>query len=252
MKRELVLGNPKLYNNTPLHYCPGCHYGIFQRIFFEVLEDLGVVGETIVVCGIGCSMVVPLYGLGIDGMAALHGRAPSVATGIKRAHFNDRIVMTVQGDGDLTAIGMGEIMNAAIRFEKLTTIFLNNTTFGTTGGQMAPTTLVGQKSSTTPEGRDPAMAGFPVHMAEIMAGMKGVCFSYRGALNKPANVTKTKKALKKAIQKQIDGVGYSFLEILSACPPSIRVKPPDGLKYIDEVMIKEFPLGSFKDVDEIK
>ncbi len=251
MKKELVFGNPALYNNTPMHYCPGCHYGIFQRIFFEALDETGIVGESIVVCGIGCSMVVPLFGLKIDGMAALHGRAPSVATGIKRAHFNERIVFTIQGDGDLTAIGMGEIMNAAIRFEKLTTIFLNNTNFGTTGGQMAPTTIVGQKTSTTPEGRRPEHMGYPVHMAELMAEMKGVCFSYRGSLHKPANVTRTKKAIKKAIRKQIDGVGYGFVEILSACPPGLHVSPPEGLRHVEEVMVKEFPLGIIKDVDEV-
>jgi 2-oxoglutarate ferredoxin oxidoreductase subunit beta len=172
-----------------------------------------------------------------------------VATGLKRALGKEKIVLTMQGDGDLSAIGMGEIMHAAARFEKITTIFLNNTNFGTTGGQMAPTSLLNQVTPTTPEGRNYEKDGFPIHMAEIMANMKGVVYSFRGAVNSLKNFMKTRRAMITGIQNQIDNKGMSFIEIISACPACHHIKPQAGLRYVDEVLMKEFPLGEFKNSD---
>ena len=250
MKKEKVCENPKLWTGLPMHHCPGCHYGIVIRLLAESLDELGIAGKTIGIAPVGCSLGTPAH-LNIDFVGALHGRAPSVATGVKQAHYGKPIVFTIQGDGDLAAIGMGEIINAAIRFDKLTTIFLNNANFGTTGGQLAPTTLLGQITPTTPQGRAPESEGFPVHMAELMAGMKGVAYSFRGAVNSIKNFNQTKRAIRTAFQKQIDGIGYGFVEILSPCPPNWKMRPVDALRWIEEKMIKEYPLGEFKNVDGI-
>lgn len=252
MGKIKVHGNPPSYSGMPFHFCPGCHYGMIVRAFLEALEELELQGETILVTGIGCSMPIARFTTKLDAFVALHGRAPAVATGIKRAHYGKRIVITMQGDGDLAAIGMGEIINAAARSEKLTTIFLNNANFGTTGGQMAPTTLLDQVTPTSPEGRDSNQTGFPIHMAELMAQMKGVAYSFRGAVTKPKYVNQTKKAIKTALQKQVDNVGYSFVEILSACPPNHHITPPESLKYVEEKMMAEYPLGEFKNVDKVE
>lgn len=245
--KEVLHGPPALFNAMMMpHFCPGCHYGIILRAFMEALEKTGVVRNTVLVTGIGCSMVSAHYVKELDGLVALHGRAPAVATGLKRALGKDKIVITMQGDGDLSAIGMGEIMHAAARFEKLTTIFLNNANFGTTGGQMAPTSLVGQVTPTTPLGRNCEKDGFPIHMAELMAQMKGVVFSFRGAVNTLKNFNRTRRAMIKGIENQMRGKGFSFIEVLSACPPGQHLKPSAGLKYVEEVLMKEFPLGEFK------
>jgi 2-oxoglutarate ferredoxin oxidoreductase subunit beta len=250
-EKKLKYGMPGLFNlSMQPHFCPGCHYGIIMRAFMEALEETDVVGQTILVTGIGCSMVNAHYVRGIEGMVALHGRGPAVATGMKRALGKDKIIFTMQGDGDLSAIGMGEIMAAASRAERLTTIFLNNTNFGTTGGQMAPTSLVGQVTPTTPSGRKPEGDGFPIHMAEILATLKGVVFSYRGAVNSHKNYNRTRKALITAIEKQKADRGYSFVEILSACPQGHHIKPQEGLDLVATRLIKEFPLGEFKNVDK--
>jgi len=213
----------------------------------EALEETGVVRRSVLVTGIGCSMVSAHYIREIDGLVALHGRAPAVATGLKRVLGKDKIIITMQGDGDLSAIGMGEIMHAAARFEKLTTIFLNNANFGTTGGQMAPTSLVGQVTPTSPQGRDCDTDGFPLHMAEILAQIKGVVFSFRGAVNSLKNYNRTRRAMVKGLKNQMEDKGYSFIEVLSACPPSHHFKPAAGLRHVEEVLMKEFPLGEFKD-----
>ena len=248
--RELMHGPPALFFTAMApHFCPGCHYGIMLRCFMEALEKTETAPKTVLVTGIGCSMVSAHYVKDIEGVVALHGRAPAVATGLKRVLGKDKVVITMQGDGDLSAIGMGEVMHAAARFEKLTTIFLNNANFGTTGGQMAPTSLLGQVTPTTPQGRDCEKDGFPLHMAEILAGMQGVVFSYRGAVNSLKNYNNTRRAIIKGIQNQLGNKGYSFIEVLSACPPGHHIKPSDGLKHVDEVMIKEFPLGEFKNSD---
>jgi len=248
-ERKLKHGNPALFNAMMMpHFCPGCHYGSMLRCLMEALEETGVSSDTVLVNGIGCSMVSAHYIKNVEGVVALHGRAPAVATGIKRALGKDKIVLTMQGDGDLAAIGMGEIIAAAGRFEKLTTIFLNNANFGTTGGQAAPTTLLGQVTPTTPAGRDPETSGFPIHMAELMTNFKGVVYSFRGAVNSHKNYNRLKKAMVIAIEKQKQNVGYSFIEVLSACPPGHHIKGKDGLKLVDK-MIEEFPLGEFKNTD---
>jgi len=244
--KKVKYGNPALFNAMMQpHYCPGCGYGAIIRCLMEALEETGTVGDTILVTGIGCSMVSGHYIKNLEGVVALHGRAPAVATGIKRALGKDRIVLTMQGDGDLSAIGMGEIIGAVNRFEKLTTIFLNNANFGTTGGQAAPTSLTGQITPTTPLGKNVEDMGFPIHMAELLTNFKSVVFSYRGAVNTHKNYNRTRKALVTAIEKQKANMGYSFVEILSACPPGHHVKAQDSLA-LTEKLIAEFPLGEFK------
>lgn len=248
--KEMIHGPPSLFNPIMMtHFCPGCHYGIMLRCFMDAMEKTETASKTVLVTGIGCSMVSAHYIKEVEGVVALHGRAPAVATGIKRVLGPDKVVVTMQGDGDLSAIGMGEIIHAAARFEKLTTIFLNNANFGTTGGQMAPTSLIGQVTPTTPEGRNCETDGFPIHMAELMAQMKGVVFSFRGAVHTLKDFNKTRRAIAKGIQNQLDGKGYSFIEVLSACPPCHHIKPVDGLKHVEEVLAKEFPLGTIKDED---
>lgn len=235
--------------DAPLMFCPGCQHGTVLRLVASVLEELEIAGRSICVTGVGCNYVSHMY-LGIDGMDALHGRAPNIATGIKLAHYNEKIVFTMQGDGDCAAIGMGDLINAVHRGVKLTTIMVNNANYGTTGGQMAPTTILGQKTSTTPEGRQAEEQGFPAHMAELMASLRGVSYSARVALNTVANYNRARRALRTAFQKQIDGIGYSFVEILSACPPNWKMTPLEALEWIGREMIEEFPLGEFKNVKD--
>lgn len=246
-ERKVKHQNPSLFNSMMQpHYCPGCHYGIIVRALAEAFEETETVGDTILVTGIGCSMVSAHYIKGLEGMVALHGRAPAVATGIKRNLPPGKLVLTMQGDGDLSAIGMGEIVAAAARFEKLTVLFLNNANFGTTGGQMAPTSVIGQVTPTSPSGKTAEHGGFPIHMAELMAQFKGVVYSFRGSVHTHKNYNRTKKAMKTAIEKQMAGEGLSFVEILSACPPGHHVKPQDGLDLVENKLMAEFPLGEFK------
>jgi 2-oxoglutarate ferredoxin oxidoreductase subunit beta len=244
---ERVFGRPELVFEHPHQYCAGCQYGTITRLLAEVIEELGIEGDVIGVSAVGCSIMTHQY-LDIDFIDALHGRAPEVATGVKHAHYGKPIVFTMQGDGDLAAIGMGDLINAISRGENLTTFFLNNANYGTTGGQMAPTTLLGQKSTTTPSGRDPQQQGFPIHVAELVTQLQGLVYSARCALNTVANVRKTKKAIRKAFENQMQGLGYSFVEILSACPSGWKKSPVESLQWIGEDMIREFPLGVFKDV----
>lgn len=249
-EKTIKHGPPALFNAMMQpHFCPGCHYGIILRCFMEALDQTGVAGQSLLVTGIGCSMVSAHYIKGIEGLVALHGRAPAVATGLKRALGKDKLVFTMQGDGDLSAIGMAEIVAAAGRFEKLTTIFLNNANFGTTGGQMAPTTLLGQVTPTTPAGRQAEGDGFPLHLAELMATFKGVVFSFRGSVHTLKNYNQTRRAMITAIEKQRKNQGYAFVEVLSACPPGHHVKPAAGLKLVAEKLMAEFPLGEFKNTD---
>jgi 2-oxoglutarate ferredoxin oxidoreductase subunit beta len=245
-EEKLVGFTPNLVINQPSHYCPGCHYGILTRILAEVIEELGIAGDTIGVSAVGCSIFTHVY-VDIDFIDALHGRAPEVASGVKAAHFGKKIVFTLQGDGDLAAIGMGDFINAIARGEHLTTIFLNNANYGTTGGQMAPTTIIGQKSTTTPAGRKPEVEGYPIHVAELIAPMQGLVYSARCAMNTVKNVRQTKKAIAKALRIQMEGSGYSFVEVLSACPAGWKLSPVDSLKWIEEHQMAEFPLGVFKD-----
>ena len=248
IEKEKVCGRSDLRTIFPSMYCPGCHYGIITRLLCEVLEELGIEGKAVGLAGVGCSFGGKPTSVDIDWASCPHGRAPAMATAIKRIH-PESIVFTVQGDGDLGAIGLGCFMNTLLRGEKLTTIFLNNAVYGQTGGQMAPTTLPGMKTTTTPFGRDVETSGFPLHAAELVATMPGVAYVSRCSVHTPANFQRSRKSLKIAFQKQIDKIGYSFVEFVSACPSIWGMKPIDCLDFIEEKMIKEYPLGEFKNID---
>ena len=229
------------------HYCPGCTHGIIHRLVGEVLEELGVLGDSIGVAPVGCSVLAYKY-FNCDMQEAAHGRAPACATGIKRVH-PDKVVFTYQGDGDLASIGMAEIVHAAARGEKITTIFVNNAIYGMTGGQMAPTTLVGQKATTSPYGRDAALVGFPIRVSEMLSTLDGAVYIERVTVNTAANVRKAKAAIKKAFQAQINGEGFTMVEVLSTCPTNWGLHPVEALKWLEDKMIPYYPLGNFKNVD---
>lgn len=247
--RSVAYEKPRLINDNKVHFCPGCTYGTIIRLIAEALQEMKLEDKAIGMVSAGCYVQTPLY-MDIDFVAALHGRAPAVATGIRRVH-PDALIFSMQGDGDLGAIGMGHFMNAMMRGERQTTIFLNNACYGQTRGQMAPTTLLGMKTTTTQEGRDPAKAGYPLHVAELAATMKGVVFSGRCTVNTPANYRKAKKMLKTAFQKQLDGPGLSIVEFLSACPSNWGLKPSEAIAFLTENMIAEYPLGEYKNVEKI-
>jgi 2-oxoglutarate ferredoxin oxidoreductase subunit beta len=247
MKTEKVWAAPNVLVFSPP--CPGCQYWTIGRIIAEILEELDIEGKAIAVMGIGCNGYVS-NPLNIDRVLGAHGRPPDTATAIKRLS-PDNIVFTIQGEGDCMAIGAGSLIGALIRGEKFTIIMCNNANYGTTGGQLAPTTLTGQITTTTPDGRSVITEGYPVHTAELAATFRGVSYSARGAVNNPANYQRTKKYLKAAFQKQVDQIGLSFVEVLSACPTNWHLSPVESLKWIEEKMIPEFPLGEFKNVDKI-
>ena len=233
--------------DTKTHYCPGCTHGIIHRLVAEVLEELGVLGDTIGVVPVGCSVLAYNY-FNCDVQEAAHGRAPACATGVKRVH-PDKVVFTYQGDGDLASIGTAEIVHAAARGEKITTIFVNNTTYGMTGGQMAPTTLIGQKATTAPYGRDPKLQGFPIKMSEMLSTLTGAVFVERVTVDTPANVRKAKKAIKKAFQVQLSGMGFGIVEVLSTCTTNWGLAPNDALKWLRDNMIPYYPIKNFKDIE---
>jgi 2-oxoglutarate ferredoxin oxidoreductase subunit beta len=242
-----VFSRPKsLKENFIYHYCPGCGHSIAHRLVAEVIDELGIRGITIGVPPAGCA-VLAYYYIDVDMIEAQHGRGPALATGIKRV-LPDRIVFSYQGDGDLAAIGTAESLHAANRGENITVFFINNAVYGMTGGQMAPTTILGQKTTTSALGRDITLDGYPIKMSEILCLLPGVKYVERCAVNSPANIVKTKKAIKKAFQYQIDGAGFSMIEILSQCPTNWKMSSIDSCKWIDEVMVKEYPLGVLKDV----
>lgn len=232
------------------HYCPGCTHGIIHRLVAEVLEELNVLGETIGVAPVGCSVLAYDY-FNCDMQEASHGRAPAVATGIKRVH-PDKVVFTYQGDGDLASIGTAEIVHVAHRSEKITTIFVNNAIYGMTGGQMAPTTLIGQKATTAPYGRAAATEGFPLRVSEMLATITGAVFVERVSVDSPANIRKTKKAIKKAFEIQIAGTGFGIVEVLSTCPTNWGMSPVESLKWLQDNMIPYYPLGNFRTPEEVK
>ena len=250
LTREKIGGRPMLRTPAPGTYCPGCHYGIITRVICEVIEELGIADRAIGLAGVGCSYGSKPAHIDVDFCACPHGRAPAMATAMKRI-TPDALIFTCQGDGDLGAIGLGCFMNALLRGEMLTTIFLNNAGYGQTGGQMAPTTLPGMKTTTTPDGRDPLISGFPFHGAELVAGIRGVAYSARVTVHTPAAFRNAKKALTIAFQKQMDGVGYSFVEFLSACPSNWGMQPLECLDFIEKDMIGEYPIGEFKNVNRI-
>ena len=241
---EQVFKRPTSLKDVQTHFCPGCHHGTIHRLVADAMDHFRVQERTIGVASVGCSVF--LYGyFDIDVVEAPHGRAPAVATGVKRAR-PDSFVFTYQGDGDLAAIGTGEIIHAANRGEDITVIFVNNTTYGMTGGQMAPTTLVGQKTSTSPNGRNKAKDGSPIRMAELMAHLGGVGFSARVAVDSPKHLMDAKKQIREAFRFQAEGKGFSFVEVLSSCPTNWGVTPLQGNARIAEEMIPYFPLGIFK------
>ncbi|MGL6065058.1 MAG: thiamine pyrophosphate-dependent enzyme [Fusobacteriaceae bacterium] len=227
------------------HYCPGCTHGIIHRLVGEVLEELNIQGDTIGVAPVGCAVLAYKY-FNCDMQQAGHGRAPAVATGIKRA-LPDKVVFTYQGDGDLASIGTAEIIHAAARGEKFTTIFVNNAIYGMTGGQMAPTTLPGQKATTCQSGRDIAVNGSPIRMAEILATLDGAGFVERTSVHNPVSIRKTKAVIKKAFENQINGTGFSIVEILSTCPTNWGISAVDSLKWLETSMIPYYPLGNKKE-----
>lgn len=229
------------------HYCPGCTHGIIHRLVAEVLEELDVLGDAVGVAPVGCSVLAYDY-FNCDMQEASHGRAPAVATGIKRVH-PDKVVFTYQGDGDLASIGTAEIVHAAARGEKFTTIFVNNAIYGMTGGQMAPTTLPGQKATTAQKGRDVNLQGSPIRMSEMLATLDRAVFVERVSVDTPANVRKAKKAIKKAFEVQLAGLGFGIVEVLSTCPTNWGLQPNDALQWLRDNMMPYYPLGNLKDVN---
>ena len=241
----IVFQKPKSLTDAVLHYCPGCTHGIIHRLVAEVIDELGIEGKTIGVAPVGCSVMAYNY-FTCDFVQAAHGRAPAVATGVKRSD-PDNIVFTYQGDGDLAAIGTAETVHAAARRENITVIFVNNAIYGMTGGQMAPTTLPGQVTQTSPYGRDVNTVGYPVKVCEMLQNVDGAAYLERVAVNNVKNVRNAKKAIKKAFQNQIDGKGFSLVEVLSTCPTNWGLTPEKALNWLEENMLPYYPLGVYKD-----
>lgn len=236
-----VFKRPEALTPVKTHYCPGCTHGIIHRLVAEVIDELGVREETIGIASVGCSVLAYDY-FNVDMIEAAHGRAPAVATGVKRVH-PDKVVFTYQGDGDLAAIGTAEIIHAAARGEKITTIFVNNAIYGMTGGQMAPTTLIGQEATTSPKGRDSQVQGYPIRMSEILATLEGAAYIARVSVHNPQEVAKAKKAIRQAFEAQIAGEGFALVEVLSSCPTNWGFKPVEALKWLENNMIPYFTLG---------
>jgi 2-oxoglutarate ferredoxin oxidoreductase subunit beta len=243
---KLVFDVNPVLNERITHYCPGCHHGIAHRLVSETLHELGLAGKTILVASVGCATFTYDY-FNVDSVEAPHGRACAVATGVRRAR-PEAVVFTYQGDGDMAAIGTAESLHAANRGEKITTIFINNTVYGMTGGQMAPTTLVGQKTTTTAQGRNFSREGGPIRLTEIMATLEGVAYAARCALDSVKHVLDAKKAVRKAFEAQTAGLGFGFVELLSGCPTNWHLDPVSANRRIAEAMIPVFPLGVFKDL----
>lgn len=246
----IVFEKTKGLTDKPFHYCPGCTHGIIHRLVAEVLEELGVLGDTVGVAPVGCAVFAYDY-FNVDMHEAAHGRAPAVATGIKRV-LPDKVVFTYQGDGDLASIGAGEIVHAAHRGEKITTIFVNNAIYGMTGGQMAPTTLVGQKATTAPYGRDESHCGRPIRISEMLATIDGAKFVERVSVHDPANIRKAKKAIKSAFELQLSGKGFGIVEVLSTCPTNWGLTAVEALGWLKENMIPYYPLGNFRKPEEVE
>ena len=241
----VVFEKPKALTDAPLHYCPGCTHGIIHRLVAEAIDELGVEGKTIGVAPVGCSVMAYDY-FSCDMVEAAHGRAPAVATGLKRA-LPENVIFTYQGDGDLASIGMAETVHAATRNENITVIFVNNAIYGMTGGQMAPTSLPGQVTQTSPYGRDTDTVGFPIRVSEMLSTLDGPEFIQRVAVNNVKNVMAAKKAIKKAFQNQIEGKGFSLVEVVSTCPTNWGLTPEKALEWVEEKMIPYYPLGVYKD-----
>lgn len=241
----IVFQPPVSLLDVPTHYCPGCTHGVIHRLVAEVMDELNIMDKTIGVAPVGCSVLAYDY-FACDMFEAAHGRAPAVATGIKRTH-PDSVVFTYQGDGDLAAIGTAEIVHAATRGEKITSIFVNNCIYGMTGGQMAPTTLPGQVTETSPYGRDVNLAGYPIRVSEMLSTLEGAYYIERVSVDSVPNVIKAKKAIKKAFEYQLEGKGFTLIEVLSICPTNWGLNPQESFKWLRENMIPYYPLGVKKD-----
>ena len=241
----IVFEKPKSLTDAPLHYCPGCTHGIIHRLVAQAIDELGIEGRTIGVAPVGCAVMAYNY-FSCDMVEAAHGRAPAVATGLKRS-LPGNIVFTYQGDGDLASIGMAETVHSATRNENITIIFVNNAIYGMTGGQMAPTSLPGQVTQTSPYGRDVTTAGFPIRICELLSTLDGPEYIARVAVNNVKNVKQAQKAIKKAFENQANGKGFSLVEVVSSCPTNWGMTPDDALRWIDEKMIPYYPLGVYKD-----
>ncbi len=241
---EQVYKRPESFTETPTHYCPGCTHGVAHRLVAEILDEMNVREKTIGVASVGCSVFAYNY-FDFDFVQAPHGRAPAMATGVKRV-LPDKVVFTYQGDGDLASIGAAEIVHAATRGENITVVFINNANYGMTGGQMAPTTLPGQKTTSSPNGRDVEQQGYPIRTAEMLATLDGAGYVVRRSLHDPKNIRMAKKALRMAFETQIRGLGFSMVELLSTCPTNWGLTPEESLNWVEEKMIPFYPLGDFK------
>lgn len=243
---ETVFERPQSLTDTQFSYCPGCTHGIVHRLVAETLDELGIEGTTVGVAPVGCSVLAYEF-FACDMVQAAHGRAPAVATALKRA-MPDNVVFTYQGDGDLASIGMGETVHSASRGENITVIFINNAIYGMTGGQMAPTSLLGQVTQTSPYGRNAATEGYPIRVSELLATLDGVALAERVTVDTPRNVRAAKKSIKKAFEYQIEGVGYTIIEVVSTCPTNWGLSPTEALVWMRENMLPQYPLGVYRDV----
>lgn len=242
----VVFEKPKALSDVPFHYCPGCTHGIVHRLVAEVIDELGIEGNTVGVASVGCSVFSYNY-FNCDMVQAAHGRAPAVATGLKRA-IPENVVFTYQGDGDLAAIGMAETVHAATRGENITVIFINNAIYGMTGGQMAPTSLPGQVTQTSPYGRDVKTAGYPIRVCELLSTLTGTALAQRVTVDSVAHVKEAKKAIKKGFENQINKRGYSIIEVVSTCPTNWGLSPAEAINWLRDNMLPYYPLGVYKDV----
>lgn len=246
----VIFKRPEALTKVNFHYCPGCTHGVIHRLVAEAIDNLDIRKKTIGVAPVGCSVFAYNY-FNCDMHEAAHGRAPAVATGIKRS-LPESIVFTYQGDGDLASIGTAEIIHAAARNENMTVIFINNAIYGMTGGQMAPTTLPNQKTTTSPYGRDVATVGNPLKMSEMLATLDGPAFITRNSVHNIKQLNRTKKAIKKAFKYQVDKKGFSMVEVLSTCPTNWGMTPVESMKWVEDNMVEQFPLGVYKDIEEEK
>ncbi len=243
---NLVYAKPRLIKDNVMHYCPGCSHGTVHKLVAEVIDEMGMQDKTIAVSPVGCSVLAYNY-IDVDWVEAAHGRACAVATGVKRVN-PEKLVFTYQGDGDLASIGIGETVHACNRGEKIAVIFINNAIYGMTGGQMSPCTLVGQKTSTSPYGRDVNIHGFPFKVSDMIKGLDGVCYVTRQSVHTPASVRKAKRAIRKAFDNSMAGKGLSFVEIVATCNSGWKQTPVDANKWMEENMFPMYPLGDIKDI----
>lgn len=246
---EVVYSRPEALCSVDTHYCPGCTHGVAHRLLAEAIDELGLRERTILVAPVGCSVFAYNY-FEVDACEAAHGRAPAMATGVKRVN-PDSVVVTYQGDGDLAAIGTAEIVHAAARGENITTLFLNNAIYGMTGGQMAPTTLPGQRTTSSPDGRDVELVGYPIRMSEMLATLPGAAYVVRRSLHDVSNIRKAKKAILTALKVQLNGLGFSMVELLSSCPTNWGMTPEKALTWIENNMVPYYPLGDYKISDAV-